>query len=95
MSVLINFHFQPFRKRVNDGKSYAVKPAGYFISAASEFTAGVKFGKNNFYRGNFFRMMNCGRDASAVIFNGTRTVGVYYYGNGIPIRRSLSGDERL
>ena len=44
VAVLKNFDFQPFGKRVNYRKPHAVKPARYFVSAAAEFAARVKFG---------------------------------------------------
>ena len=85
VAFLINVHFQPFGKGVDDRKPDAVQTAGNFISAAAEFTAGVQFGQNDFHRRNFFGVVDIGRDAAPVIRNGAGSVFVDGHGNGVAI----------
>ena len=67
VTVLVHFHFQPLGKGVDDRRADAVKTAGYFVSAAAEFTAGVKNGQNDGNRRNAQFFINADRNAAAVV----------------------------
>ena len=50
ITIYINIDFKPFGQGINNRCTDTMKSAGYLISAAAEFTAGMKNGKYNFYR---------------------------------------------
>ena len=47
--ALINLYFKPVRQRIYDRSTYTVQTTGYFVSATAEFSAGMKYGKYDFY----------------------------------------------
>ena len=53
-----------------------MKTAGNFVSTAAEFAAGVKDGKNNLDRRDLLFFMLLNRDATTVIDNRDRVVGM-------------------
>ncbi len=73
LSVYFSFgkdlYFQPVGKRVYYGRAYSVKPAGNFISPASEFSAGMENGKYYFNGRNTRFMIDADRNPSSVIYD--------------------------
>ena len=67
---LINVHFQPFGKGVDDRKPDAVQTAGNFISAAAEFTARMEHGENNFKCRFADLCIDAGGNTASVIAHG-------------------------
>ena len=70
LSFPVDRYFQFFRKRIHDGCADTVQTAGYFISAAAEFSAGMQFGKYQFHGGYAFFGADARRDPASVIFHG-------------------------
>ena len=42
LSVLVDLNLQPVGQRIYNGCAYAMETAGYLVSAAAEFTAGMQ-----------------------------------------------------
>ena len=66
-SFITDFHFQPIGKSIYNRSPYSVKSSGYFISSASEFSAGMKYSKDNFYSRNACLMINSNRNPPPIV----------------------------
>src|SRR5690606_16458448 len=66
--VTVDIDLSDFRQSVNNRSPYAVKAAGYFVTAAAEFTASVQYSHNDFNcRASHF-FLHADRDSASVIF---------------------------
>ena len=65
-----DFHFQPVGQRIDHGSSHAMQAAGYLISSAAEFSAGMKNRKYHFHSGNTRLVVDPHRNSSSVILHG-------------------------
>ena len=79
-AVGIDVDIEPCGQGVYNGRTYTVQTAGYFISAAAEFTACMQYGEYNLQSRNAFLMVDAYRDTTTVIQYGNGVVGVD--GNG-------------
>ena len=82
-AVLFDLHIQPFGERVDYGSAHAVKAAGYLVSAAAEFAACVKFGKDKVHGISSGLMVDAYRDPSSVIGDSDAAVLIdrhFYHG---------------
>ena len=71
MLVTEDFHFHPFRQRVDDRSADTVQPAGRVVSLTAEFSPGVERGHDHFKRRLVFEFgVRVDRDAAPVIANG-------------------------
>ncbi len=75
MTVLADLNLKPFGKRINDRRTYAVQTSRNLITAAAEFTACVKNGKNNRNRRETFLLVNAYGNSSSVILYGNYVIG--------------------
>ena len=64
------FYFKMFRKCVYNRRTDTVQTARYLVSAATEFTAGVKNCKYNFDCRNTLLWVNTDRNTTTVICDG-------------------------
>src|SRR5699024_7829855 len=65
LSVSPYFHYQPVGKGIDDGRTYTVETAGHFVSASSEFSAGMKYRKYDFHGRKPGFMVDAGWNASS------------------------------
>jgi hypothetical protein len=63
---VIDLHLEPVRECIYDRCTYAVKTAGYFVSAAAEFSAGMKNRKYYLNSRNSCFVVNTNRDSSSL-----------------------------
>ena len=75
-AVGIDVDIEPCGQGVYNGRTYTVETAGYFISAAAEFTACMQYGEYNLQSGNAFLVVDAYRDTTTVIQYGNGVVGV-------------------
>ena len=64
------------RQSVNDGNTNAVKTTGNLVTTAAEFAAGMKDGKNNLDGRDLLFLMLLNRDATTVVDDRDRVVGM-------------------
>ena len=71
--------FKLRRQSVDDRDADAVQAARDLVGVLVELTAGVKLGHDHFGGRDAFFLVNVGRDAAAVVFDGDRAVAVEYH----------------
>ena len=74
LSFMIDLHFQPFGEGIYNRCTYTVETAGYFVSSAAEFSAGMKHSKYDFHCRKSCLMVDSHRNTSSVVAYGNRTV---------------------
>ena len=79
LAVTVNLYHQPFRQGIDYRRTYAVQTAGNLISAAAEFTAGMKDGKYHLQSRHTFLLIDIYRDTTAVIHYGNGVIGMNFY----------------
>ena len=62
-----DLHLQPVGERIDHGSADTVQTAGYLVSPAAEFAAGMKDRKNDFHRGTTGLVVDADGDPAAVI----------------------------
>ena len=67
--AVINLSRKSVRKSIYYRKTYSVQASRYLVSAAAEFSAGMKHRKYDLKRGYAHFMMNSYRDTSSVVLN--------------------------
>ena len=79
VSVPADDYFEPLGKRVNNRSAYAVQTAGYLVSSAAEFAAGMQDGKYDLNGGNSFLLVDFYRNTAPVVLNRYGAVRVNAY----------------
>ena len=67
ITIYINIDFKPFGQGINNRCTDTMKSAGYLISAAAEFTAGMQHGIRDRRSGNSLLRMDANRNAASVV----------------------------
>ena len=93
MSFMIDIHFQPGGKSINNRCAHAMKTAGYLVSAAAELSAGMQYRKYHFHRRQTCFMIDAYGNTAAVIGNGNGIAGIdmYFYGIAKTRQRFIHG----
>ena len=79
LTIAVNLYHQPFRQSIYNGRTNAVQTAGNLISAAAEFTTGMKDGKYHLQGRHAFLLIDIDRDTTAIIHNGNGVIGMDFY----------------
>ena len=77
LSFVIDLNLQPFGKGIYNRCTYTVKTAGYLISSASEFTAGMKHCKYDLHCRKSCLMIDSHRDSPSVVTDSNGIIFVY------------------
>ena len=93
LSVNGNLYLQPFAEGVYNRCAYAVESSGNLVAASSEFTSGMEYCENDFYRRYPFLMVYTDRYSSSVILYGNNVARKYFhiYLRTIAFQRLVNG----
>ena len=80
-AILADCNFQPVGQCVYNRRTYSVKTAGYLISSAAEFSAGMQYRKYNFYSRKTSLRVDANRNTASIICyrHGIISVDDYFY----------------
>ena len=76
LAAALHVHLDAGRKRIHDRNADAMKATGNLVTLAAEFAAGMQNGENDLNRRNLFLGVHIDRNATAVIGNGNRVIGM-------------------
>ena len=79
LAFAVGGDFHAFGQRIGHAHAHAVQSAGEAVGAALafvEFATSVQAGENDLDDGNFFLWVHAKRNASAVVFDADRAIGV-------------------
>ena len=67
IAISADFYFQQGRQRIYNTHPYPVQTAGYFITAAAEFPAGMQYSQYYFYRWQSHFWMHFHRNSATIV----------------------------